>query len=198
QPLPFLLLVPAEDSGNDFSVLQPLAHIGGIDRYVVAGRGWGPGGAGMVRPPGGGGDCAPRGGRWGRGPRAGPPRAPRKRPPGTAAPKTEAGAGQLDVAGKRRIIVDREPIFARADRTRQREMAVYHHRLEHRRDVREQLPAAFLAVVDDHRAQPFVVGVVEGDLAGPFLAFEEFLVTLRQLLRRDQVGVVGGRVVVSR
>src|SRR5262249_59405388 len=37
QPLPFLLLVPAEDSGNDFSVLQPLAHIGGIDRHVVAG-----------------------------------------------------------------------------------------------------------------------------------------------------------------
>src|SRR5262245_66635831 len=38
QPLPFLLLVPGEDSGNDFSVLQPLAHIGGIDRHVVAGR----------------------------------------------------------------------------------------------------------------------------------------------------------------
>src|SRR5499426_1828154 len=38
QPLPFLLLVPGEDSGNDFSVLQPLAHIGGIDRHVLAGR----------------------------------------------------------------------------------------------------------------------------------------------------------------
>src|SRR6516165_6731248 len=37
QPLPFPLLFPGEDSGNDFSVLQPLAHIGGIDRHVVAG-----------------------------------------------------------------------------------------------------------------------------------------------------------------
>src|SRR5262249_11416865 len=38
QPLPFLLFVPGEDSGNDFSILQPLAHVGGIDRHVVAGR----------------------------------------------------------------------------------------------------------------------------------------------------------------
>src|SRR5262252_4817864 len=38
QPLPFPLLFPGEDSGNDFSVLQPLAHVGGIDRHVVAGR----------------------------------------------------------------------------------------------------------------------------------------------------------------
>src|SRR5499427_5882614 len=38
QPLPFSLLLAGEDSGNDFSVLQPLAHVGGIDRHVVAGR----------------------------------------------------------------------------------------------------------------------------------------------------------------
>src|SRR5215472_8815676 len=38
QPLPFPLLFPGEDGGNDFSVLQPLAHVGGIDRHVVAGR----------------------------------------------------------------------------------------------------------------------------------------------------------------
>src|SRR5215469_9716560 len=37
QPLPFPLLFPDEDSGNDFSVLQPLAHVGGIDRHVVTG-----------------------------------------------------------------------------------------------------------------------------------------------------------------
>src|SRR3989442_2586198 len=37
QPLPFLLLFPGEDSGNDFSVLQPLAHVGGIDRHGLAG-----------------------------------------------------------------------------------------------------------------------------------------------------------------
>src|SRR5262249_58288001 len=50
QPLPFLLLVPGEDSGNDFSVLQPLAHIGGIDRHVVAGRRAGAPCAGPRRP----------------------------------------------------------------------------------------------------------------------------------------------------
>src|SRR5262249_61289265 len=81
QPLPFLLLVPAEDSGNDFSVLQPLAHIGGIDRYVVAGRGWGAGGGGKPRPPAVGGNCAPRGGPVGGGPRTIAPRAREKRPP---------------------------------------------------------------------------------------------------------------------
>src|SRR5262249_56658573 len=55
----------------------------------------------------------------------------------------------------------------------------------------------FRGVVADYRAQPFVVGVLEGDLAGPLLAVEKFLVTLRQLRWRDQVGVVGGRVVIG-
>src|SRR5262249_57037631 len=48
QPLPFLLLVPGEDSGNDSSVLQPLAHIGRIDWYVVAGRHAGARGQGQL------------------------------------------------------------------------------------------------------------------------------------------------------
>src|SRR5262249_57899849 len=51
QPLPFLLLVPGEDSGNDFSILQPLAHVGGIDRHVVAARPSARPGAGRPGPP---------------------------------------------------------------------------------------------------------------------------------------------------
>src|SRR5882762_10777727 len=34
QPLPFLLLVPGEDSGNDCPLLQHLADAWGIDRHV--------------------------------------------------------------------------------------------------------------------------------------------------------------------
>src|SRR6266487_2966847 len=187
QPLPFLLLVPGEDSGNDFSVLQPLAHVGGIDRHVVAG--WHAAARGQellglaaeheVR--------AQQGGLGMRRLRTDADRAEQQRHR-IERPEIDGRAGQLHVDGQRRIIVEREPIFARADRTCEREVAVDHHRLEHRRDILEQLLAAFLAVVDDHRAQPFVVGVVDGDLAGPFLAVEEFLVTLRQLRWLDQVG----------
>src|SRR5262249_62033636 len=86
QPLPFLLLVPAEDSGNDFSVLQPLAHIGGIDRYVVAGRGSAARGEETVRPAGRGESCAPpRGPSVGGAPSGARPAEdqtpPRPRPP---------------------------------------------------------------------------------------------------------------------
>ena len=48
----------------------------------------------------------------------------------------------------------------------------------------------------DHGAQPFVIGVVQSDLAGPFLVLEEFLVALRQLRFFDQASVIGGGVVI--
>src|SRR5712671_7135002 len=38
QPLPLLLLVPGKDCGNDFPLLQHVADMRGIDRYVKPGR----------------------------------------------------------------------------------------------------------------------------------------------------------------
>src|SRR2546425_1780607 len=38
QPLPFLLLFPGEDSGNDFAVLQHVGDMGRVDRHVRPGR----------------------------------------------------------------------------------------------------------------------------------------------------------------
>src|SRR5262249_60800599 len=69
QPLPFLLLVPAEDSGNDFSVLQPLAHIGGIYRHVVAGLAFAAPGGGRLPPPAWDESSSPQTGLVGRAPR---------------------------------------------------------------------------------------------------------------------------------
>src|SRR5262249_57854109 len=50
QPLPFLLLFPGEDSGNDFLALQPLGRRGRVDRHVGAGLPSAPLGEGFPRP----------------------------------------------------------------------------------------------------------------------------------------------------
>src|SRR5260221_10885992 len=75
-------------------------------------------------------------------------------------------------------------------------MSIDHHRLHCVHQIPEQFFAAVRAIVHDHRAQPLVIGVVESDLAGPFVVSEEFLIALRQLRCLDQVGVVGGRIIV--
>ena len=49
----------------------------------------------------------------------------------------------------------------------------------------------------EQRLEPFVVGAVDGDLSGPFLALGELLVALRQVRRLHLLGVVGRRVVVG-
>ena len=51
-------------------------------------------------------------------------------------------------------------------------------------------------MVED-RLEPFVVGAVDGDAAGPFLVLDELVVGLRQVGGLDQIGVVGGRIVVG-
>ena len=60
-----------------------------------------------------------------------------------------------------------------------------------------ELAAALLAVVRENAGEPLGVGGVDRDLAGPFLVIEEFLVGLRQVRRLDEIGVVGGRIVVA-
>jgi hypothetical protein len=88
-------------------------------------------------------------------------------------------------------------ILAGADGAGERQMAVDHHGLERRNHILEQFLAALLAVISDDRAQPLVIGIVERNLAGPFLAFEELLVVLRELRSLHQVGVVGRHIVVG-
>src|SRR5260370_15156545 len=51
QPLPFLLLFPGKDCGNDCPVLQPVGDLGGIYRPVRAGRHSAPPGSKMLGPP---------------------------------------------------------------------------------------------------------------------------------------------------
>src|SRR5207249_9361190 len=87
-------------------------------------------------------------------------------------------------------------IFPRPNRACQRKMSIDQHRLQRARQFPEQCFASLLAIMHDHGAQPFVIGVVESDLAGPFLVLEEFLVALRQLRSFDQASVIGGGVVI--
>ena len=76
-------------------------------------------------------------------------------------------------------------------------MAVGDHRPQRRHDGLDELDALLLAVILHDGLEPFVVGAVDGDLAGPFLVLGKLLVALRQLRGLDLLGVVGRRIVVG-
>src|SRR5262249_2031870 len=109
QPLPFLLLVPGEDSGNDFSILQPLAHLGGIDRTFVEGRQTATLGHELLgrRHED---EVRARQGGLGNGPRRTDADRAEQQRDRIERPEIDGRAANLPVDGKRRVIVEREPI----------------------------------------------------------------------------------------
>ena len=89
---------------------------------------------------------------------------------GSSAQTSIGAAGELHVIRQVDVVVERDRVFAGAGGARHREMAVGEDRLERRDDVLDDLRRLLLAVVLEHRLEPFVVGAVDGDLAGPLLA----------------------------
>ena len=104
-------------------------------------------------------------------------------------------AGELDVERQVGEIVQRQQVFARADRTRHRQPPIGQHRLEIGHDRPHQRRALLLTKILQDALEPFDVGTFERDPTRPFLALCQLLETLRQVGGLHLFGVIGRRVV---